>query len=42
MSFGEQFGLRWTIGDVCDYGFETLRLSVWGAWKLFWPEAGPH
>jgi hypothetical protein len=28
-------GIRWTIGDVNPRGFEALRLSVWGAWKLF-------
>lgn len=27
--------VRWTIGAVSDFGFEALRLSVWGAWKLF-------
>ncbi len=32
-------GVRWTIGDVSPYGFEALRLSVWGAWRLFGPEA---
>lgn len=26
--------IRWTIGDVSDYGFAALRLSVWGMWKL--------
>lgn len=28
-------GLRWTIGDVSDRGFEALRLSLWGAWHVF-------
>jgi hypothetical protein len=28
-------GVRWTIGDVSRNGFEALRLSIWGAWKLF-------
>lgn len=32
-------GVRWTLGDVSDRGFEALRLSIWGAWKLFGPEA---
>jgi hypothetical protein len=32
-------GIRWTIGDVSPAGFEALRLSVWGAWKLFGPHA---
>lgn len=28
-------GVRWTIGDVSDAGFEALRLSIWSACKLF-------
>jgi hypothetical protein len=32
-------GLRWTVGDVSERGFEALRLSVWGAWKIFGPSA---
>lgn len=32
-------GVRWTIGDVSRRGYEALRLSVWGAYKLFGPEA---
>jgi hypothetical protein len=28
-------GVRWTIGDVSDEGIEGLRLSIWGAWRLF-------
>jgi hypothetical protein len=28
-------GIRWTIGDVSQRGFEALRLSIWGAWRLF-------
>jgi hypothetical protein len=32
-------GLRWTMGDVSDRGFEALRLSIWGAWKVFGPDA---
>jgi hypothetical protein len=31
----KKLGIRWTIGDVSREGFEALRLSVWGAWKLF-------
>lgn len=31
--------VRWTIGDVSPYGFEALRLSIWGAWKVFGREA---
>ena len=34
-----QIGVRWTIGDVSPNGFESLRLSVWGAWRLFGREA---
>ncbi|WP_448188025.1 hypothetical protein [Azospirillum sp. sgz301742] len=34
-----QIGVRWTIGDVSPQGFEALRLSVWGAWRLFGAEA---
>lgn len=33
-------GIRWTIGDVSARGFEALRLSIWGAWKLFEDGAG--
>jgi len=32
-------GIRWTIGDVSDRGFEALRLSVWGARRVFGPRA---
>lgn len=32
-------GIRWTIGDVSDDGFEALRLSLWGARRLFGAEA---
>ena len=32
-------GIRWTIGDVTERGFEALRLSTWGAWHLFGPDA---
>jgi len=28
-------GVRWTVGDVSPIGFELLRLSIWGAWRLF-------
>ncbi|MDB4957604.1 MAG: hypothetical protein JWO36_5173 [Myxococcales bacterium] len=28
-------GIRWTIGDVNPRGFDALRLSVWGAFRLF-------
>lgn len=34
-----QVGVRWTIGNVDQRGFEALRLSIWGAWRLFGPEA---
>jgi hypothetical protein len=39
MMAAPKIGIRWTIGHVSAYGFETLRLSIWGAWKLFGPEA---
>ncbi len=32
-------GIRWTIGDVSDDGFEALQLSLWGAWRVFGEEA---
>jgi hypothetical protein len=32
-------GVRWTIGDVSARGFEALRLSIWGAQRLFGPRA---
>jgi hypothetical protein len=28
-------GIRWSIGDVSDDGFEALQLSVWGAQRVF-------
>ena len=31
--------VRWTIGDVSESGYEALRLSAWGAWRVFGPEA---
>jgi hypothetical protein len=30
-----QLGIRWTIGDVSSAGFEALRLSAYGAMRLF-------
>ncbi len=30
-----KLGVRWTIGDVSERGFEALRLSLWGAWWLW-------
>ena len=32
-------GIRWTMGDVSDRGFEALHLSIWGAWQTFGPQA---
>ncbi|WP_230530902.1 hypothetical protein [Microvirga roseola] len=32
-------GIRWTIGDVSLPGFEALRLSLWGARRVFGPDA---
>jgi hypothetical protein len=34
-----EVGIRWTVGDVAPLGFDALRLSVWGAHRLFGPEA---
>jgi hypothetical protein len=31
--------VRWTIGNVSASGFESLRLSLWGARRAFGPEA---
>lgn len=31
--------MRWTVGDVSDRGFEALRLSIAGAWRIFGPAA---
>lgn len=36
---GKKIGIRWTIGDVSEEGFEALRLSVWGAYRAFGEEA---
>src|ERR1044071_1275109 len=32
-------GVRWTLGDVAERGFEALRFSIWGAWRIFGPGA---
>lgn len=37
MNSKRDIAVRWTIGDVSPRGFEALRLSIWGAWKLFGP-----
>jgi hypothetical protein len=34
--------VRWTIGDVADEGFESLRLSLWGAERRFGADAELH
>lgn len=31
--------MRWTVGDASPRGFEALRLSLWGALRVFGPEA---
>jgi hypothetical protein len=31
--------IRWTIGDVSPAGFDTLQLSIHGAYRLFGPDA---
>lgn len=36
---GVTVGVRWTLGDVSDRGFEALRLSAWGVRRVFGPEA---
>lgn len=38
-SLARQLALRWTIGDVAGRGFDALRLSLWGAWRVFGPAA---
>lgn len=35
----QPIGVRWTLGDVSDRGYEALRLSLWGAYHLFGPDA---
>ncbi|HET8728699.1 MAG TPA: hypothetical protein VFO41_14420 [Alphaproteobacteria bacterium] len=35
----QRIGIRWTIGNVSPRGFEALRLSIWGAYQAFGPEA---
>lgn len=35
----KRMGLRWTIGDVSQSGFEALRLSIWSASNLFGDQA---
>lgn len=32
-------GNRWITGDVSPRGFKALRLSIWGAWRLFGAKA---
>jgi hypothetical protein len=34
-----RLGIRWTIGDVAPPGFEALRLSIHGAYRLFGSDA---
>jgi hypothetical protein len=36
---GQRIAVRWTVGDVSRFGFEALRLSIWGARRLFGDEA---
>jgi hypothetical protein len=35
----DRLGVRWTMGNVSERGFEALALSVWGAYGLFGPDA---
>jgi len=37
-----KLNVRWTVGDVAEEGFEALRLSLWGADRLFSREAEFH
>jgi hypothetical protein len=39
MMSASRVGLRWTIGNVSRHGFDALRLSIRGAWKVFGPAA---
>ncbi|HEX2973023.1 MAG TPA: hypothetical protein VHP11_11865 [Tepidisphaeraceae bacterium] len=39
MTTPPNIGIRWTIGNVSARGFEALRLSIWGAWRIFGPES---
>jgi hypothetical protein len=32
-------GIRWTMGDASERGYDALRLSIWGAWRIFGPAA---
>jgi hypothetical protein len=34
-----RIGIRWTVGDVSDRGFEALRFSIAGAFKIFGSQA---
>ena len=36
---GAGLAVRWTVGDCPQRGYEALRLSIWGAWRLFGPSA---
>lgn len=36
---GGEFGIRFTVGDVSESGFEALRLAIWGAAGAFGPDA---
>ncbi|WP_309085180.1 hypothetical protein [Chelativorans sp.] len=35
-----ELGIRWTIGDVSQRGFEALRLSIWGPRLAYQPHLG--
>lgn len=39
MSASPKLGVRWTIGNVSDRGFEALGLSIRGASRIFGPDA---
>ena len=33
-----KLGIRWTMGDVSARGYQALRLSLWGAHRVFGDE----
>ncbi|MFL5575075.1 MAG: hypothetical protein ACJ79S_03775 [Gemmatimonadaceae bacterium] len=35
MPRARRLGVRWTVGDVSAHGYDALRLSIWGARRLF-------
>lgn len=39
MAVQKRLSIRWTVGDVAPNGYESLRLSIWGARRLFGADA---